>query len=45
LGLSLAALGRDEEACSSLREVAVRFPKAPTAVHQRAAEEQVNAGC
>ncbi len=45
LGLSLAALGRDEKACSSLREVAVRFPQAPTAVRERAAEEQVNAGC
>ncbi|NND49259.1 MAG: tol-pal system protein YbgF [Rhizobiales bacterium] len=45
LGLSLTALGRKDEACSSLREVAERFPQAPSAVHERAASEQINAGC
>lgn len=45
LGLSLAALDKNKEACASFREVRRAFPNAPGAVKDRAAEEGKRLGC
>ncbi len=45
LGMSLAALGQKEAACSSFAELGTRFPSAPSHVRDEAAAERRKAGC
>ena len=45
LGMSLAALGRKEAACSSFAELGTKFPAAPSHVREDAAAERRKAGC
>jgi len=45
LGLSLNALGQQDEACSAFREVDLRYPNANSSVMQRKHEGQLAAGC
>jgi len=45
LGMTLAALGQQEQACATLGELNRRFPSATQAVKQRAQLERTRAGC
>jgi len=45
LGMTLAALGQQEQACATLGELTRRFPSASQAVSQRAQLERTRAGC
>ena len=45
LGMTLAALGQQEQACATLGELNRRFPSAAQAVKQRAQLERTRAGC
>ena len=45
LGMSLAALGQKEAACSSFAELGTKFPSAPSHVREEAASERHKAGC
>jgi tol-pal system protein YbgF len=45
LGMSLAALGQKEAACSSFAELGTKFPSAPSHVREDAASERRKAGC
>ncbi len=45
LGMTLAALGQQEQACATLGELTRRFPSASQAVTQRAQLERTRAGC
>lgn len=45
LGMTLAALGQNDQACVSLAEVATKFPRADQAVRERAVAEHQRAGC
>lgn len=45
LGISLAALGQTESACSAFEQTLQRYPDAPNALLQRVQAEQLNAGC
>lgn len=45
LGISLAALGQTESACSAFEQTLQRYPDAPNALLQRVQLEQANAGC
>jgi len=45
LGMTLAALGQQEQACATLSELTRRFPSASQAVTQRARLERTRAGC
>jgi tol-pal system protein YbgF len=45
LGMTLAALGQQEQACATLGELTRRFPSATQAVKQRAQLERTRAGC
>ncbi len=45
LGMSLAALGQKEAACSSFAELGTKFPSAPSHVREEAASERRKAGC
>jgi len=45
LGMSLAALGQKEAACSSFAELGTKFPTAPSHVRDAANAERRKAGC
>jgi tol-pal system protein YbgF len=45
LGMSLAALGQKEAACSSFAELGTKFPSAPSHVREEAESERRKAGC
>ena len=45
LGMSLAALGQKQEACSTFGELDAKYPKAPEAVRDEAKSERARAGC
>jgi tol-pal system protein YbgF len=45
LGMSLAALGQKQEACSTFGELDAKYPKAPEAVRDQAKSERAKAGC
>jgi len=45
LGMSLAALGQNEAACSSFAELGTKFPTAPPHVRDEANAERHKAGC
>ena len=45
LAMSLDRLGHKDAACSSLSELGVKFPQAPSHVKQRAANEKIRVGC
>ncbi|MEZ0277794.1 MAG: tetratricopeptide repeat protein [Methylibium sp.] len=45
LGMSLAALGQKQEACSTFGELDAKYPKAPEAVRAQAKSERARAGC
>ena len=45
LGMSLAALGQKQEACSTFGELDAKYPKAPEAVRDQARAERAKAGC
>jgi tol-pal system protein YbgF len=45
LGMTLAALGQQDQACATLGELTRRFPSASQAVSQRAQLERSRAGC
>jgi tol-pal system protein YbgF len=45
LGMSLAALGQKEAACSSFAELGTKFPLAPSHVREEAVSERRKAGC
>lgn len=45
LGMSLAALGQKEAACSSFAELGTKFPSAPSHVREEVAAEGRKAGC
>jgi tol-pal system protein YbgF len=45
LGMSLAALGQKDAACSSFAELGTKFPTAPSHVREEAAGERRKAGC
>ncbi len=45
LGMTLAALGQQDQACATLGELNRRFPSATQAVKQRAQLERTRAGC
>lgn len=45
LGMTLAALGQNSQACASLNEVATRFPNADPGVLERARSERQRVGC
>ena len=45
LGLSLANLGRQDDACITLSKLTGEYPKAPTIIIQRAARESERLGC
>ncbi len=45
LGLSLAGLDKNKEACASFRELGRAFPNAPDAVRDRAAQESKRLSC
>jgi tol-pal system protein YbgF len=45
LGMSLAALGQKEAACSSFAELGTKFPSAPSHVREEAVAERRKAGC
>lgn len=45
LGMTLAALGQQTQACATLGELTRRFPSASQAVSQRAQLERTRAGC
>ncbi|MER0236804.1 tol-pal system protein YbgF [Fulvimarina sp. MAC8] len=45
LGMSLAALGNDETACITYREVGDRYPQMSDSVRRKLGEEQKNAQC
>jgi tol-pal system protein YbgF len=45
LGMSLAALGQKQEACSTFGELDAKYPKAPAAVRDQAKNERAKAGC
>ena len=44
LGTSLAALGQVQDACVTLREVAVRFPASETVSEANAAMQELSCG-
>ena len=45
LGLSLAGLDKNKEACASFRELSRGFPNAPDAIKERAVQESKRLGC
>jgi tol-pal system protein YbgF len=45
LGLSLASLNKNREACATFRELSRAFPNAPDAVKERAGQEAKRLGC
>jgi len=45
LGMSLAALGQKDAACSSFAELGIKFPSAPSHVREEAASERHKVGC
>lgn len=45
LGLSLAGLDKNKEACASFRELSRGFPNAPDAIRERAAQESKRLSC
>jgi len=45
LGMSLAALGQKEAACSTFGELKTKFPKAPETVRDEAKAEQKKTRC
>ncbi|MFO1112799.1 MAG: tol-pal system protein YbgF [Rhodospirillales bacterium] len=45
LGLSLAGLDKNKEACATFRELGRGFPNAPDAIRERAAQESKRIGC
>ena len=45
LGLSLAGLDKNKEACASFRELSRAFPNAPDAIRERAAQEGKRLSC
>ena len=45
LGMSLAALGQKEAACSTFGELNTKFPKAPETVRDEAKAEQKKTRC
>jgi tol-pal system protein YbgF len=45
LGMSLAALGQKDAACSTFGELKAKFPKAPETVRDEAKAERKKAGC
>jgi tol-pal system protein YbgF len=45
LGMSLAALGQKEAACSTFGELGVKFPRAPETLRDEAKSERAKAGC
>ncbi len=45
LAMSLAKLGRKEDACITFQELGTRFPNASSAIKQRAVTESRRAGC
>jgi tol-pal system protein YbgF len=45
LGLSLAALGQKDAACSTFGELEAKFPNAPEDVRDQAHDERLKAGC
>ena len=45
LGMSLARLGRTDDACLTFQELGERFPDSSPADRQRAAAESRRAGC
>ena len=45
LGMSLAALGQKQKACSTFGELDAKYPKAPEAVRAQARSERARAGC
>jgi tol-pal system protein YbgF len=45
LGMSLAALGQKEAACSTFGELKAKYPKAPETVRDEAKAERKKAGC
>lgn len=45
LGMSLAALKKRDTACSTYREVLIRYPGSSQAVRKKVAEEQAKASC
>ena len=45
LGMSLAALGQKQKACSTFGELDAKYPKAPEAVRAQAKSERARAGC
>ena len=45
LGMSLAALGQNEDACLTFQQLDEAFPDAPVAVARRASQESARLGC
>jgi tol-pal system protein YbgF len=45
LGMSLAAMGKNKEACATFRELGKTFPDASSAIKEKAAQETRRAGC
>jgi tol-pal system protein YbgF len=45
LGMSLARLKKNQEACATFKELSRAFPAAPTAIKSKASEEQRQLGC